>query len=119
MKLGKPNLFFGVAAGNMDSMINRYTADRKVRSDDAYTAGGQGGKRPDRASLVTASAAGRLSRMCRLCSVVLKPRCAARPLRLLAGQGAALAAGRRQGRYPALWQRRAGCCRGGPSPESR
>jgi uncharacterized radical SAM protein YgiQ len=52
MKLGKPNLFFGVAAGNMDSMINRYTADRKVRSDDAYTAGGQGGKRPDRASLV-------------------------------------------------------------------
>src|SRR3546814_4193859 len=38
MKLGEPNLFFGVAAGNMDSMINRYTADRKVRSDDAYTA---------------------------------------------------------------------------------
>ncbi|OWL91031.1 YgiQ family radical SAM protein [Halopseudomonas aestusnigri] len=52
MKLGKPNLFFGVAAGNMDSMINRYTADRKVRSDDAYTPGGSGGKRPDRASLV-------------------------------------------------------------------
>ncbi|MES2423312.1 MAG: YgiQ family radical SAM protein, partial [Pseudomonadota bacterium] len=35
--LGKPNLFFGVTAGNMDSMINRYTADRKIRSDDAYT----------------------------------------------------------------------------------
>ncbi|SFL99653.1 YgiQ family radical SAM protein [Marinobacter zhejiangensis] len=52
MKLGKPNLFFGVAAGNMDSMINRYTADRKVRSDDAYTPGGEGGKRPDRASLI-------------------------------------------------------------------
>ncbi|SDO87926.1 YgiQ family radical SAM protein [Pseudomonas jinjuensis] len=52
MKLGKPNLFFGVAAGNMDSMINRYTADRKIRSDDAYTAGGQAGKRPDRASMV-------------------------------------------------------------------
>ncbi|WP_278433748.1 YgiQ family radical SAM protein [Stutzerimonas chloritidismutans] len=51
-KLGEPNLFFGVAAGNMDSMINRYTADRKVRSDDAYTAGGLAGKRPDRASLV-------------------------------------------------------------------
>ncbi len=50
--LGKPNLFFGVAAGNMDSMINRYTADRKIRSDDAYTPGGQGGKRPDRATLV-------------------------------------------------------------------
>ena len=52
--LGKPNLFFGVAAGNMDSMINRYTADRKVRSDDAYIPGGIGGKRPDRCSLVYA-----------------------------------------------------------------
>jgi len=52
MALGKPNLFFGVTAGNMDSMINRYTADRKPRSDDAYTPGGEGGKRPDRCSLV-------------------------------------------------------------------
>jgi len=50
--LGKPNLFFGVTAGNMDSMINRYTADRKMRSDDAYTPEGKGGKRPDRCSLV-------------------------------------------------------------------
>ena len=50
--LGKPNLCFGVTAGNMDSMINRYTADRKPRSDDAYTPGGQGGARPDRCSLV-------------------------------------------------------------------
>jgi uncharacterized radical SAM protein YgiQ len=50
--LGKPNLFYGVTAGNMDSMINRYTADRKIRSDDAYTPGGQGGSRPDRAALV-------------------------------------------------------------------
>jgi uncharacterized radical SAM protein YgiQ len=50
--LGKPNLFWGVTAGNMDSMINRYTADRKIRSDDAYTAGDVGGKRPDRAAIV-------------------------------------------------------------------
>jgi uncharacterized radical SAM protein YgiQ len=50
--LGKPNLFWGVTAGNMDSMINRYTADRKIRSDDAYTPGDVGGKRPDRASIV-------------------------------------------------------------------
>ncbi|HEY7775555.1 MAG TPA: YgiQ family radical SAM protein, partial [Kineobactrum sp.] len=50
--LGKPNLFFGVAAGNMDSMINRYTADRKRRNDDAYTPGNVGGKRPDRAVTV-------------------------------------------------------------------
>lgn len=50
--LGAPTLFFGVAAGNMDSMINHYTADRKIRSDDAYTPGGVAGKRPDRATLV-------------------------------------------------------------------
>jgi len=51
-KLGKPNLYFGVAAGNMDSMINRYTADRKLRHDDAYTPDNIGGKRPDRAVTV-------------------------------------------------------------------
>ena len=50
--LGRPNLYFGVAAGNMDSMINHYTADRKIRSDDAYTPGGVAGRRPDRATLV-------------------------------------------------------------------
>ena len=50
--LGKPNLFWGVTSGNMDSMINRYTADRKIRSDDAYTPGNVGGKRPDRAAIV-------------------------------------------------------------------
>jgi uncharacterized radical SAM protein YgiQ len=50
--LGAPNLFFGVAAGNMDSMINRYTADRKRRNDDAYTPGNTGDKRPDRAVIV-------------------------------------------------------------------
>ena len=51
-ELGKPNLFFGVTAGNMDSMINRYTADLRVRHDDAYTPDGAEGKRPDRAVLV-------------------------------------------------------------------
>lgn len=54
MALGKPNLFFGISAGNMDSMINRYTADLKVRSDDAYTPNNDGGKRPDRAVTVYA-----------------------------------------------------------------
>ncbi len=53
-KLGKPNLFFGVTAGNMDSMVNRYTADRKIRSDDAYTPNGEPNKRPDRAVTVYA-----------------------------------------------------------------
>ncbi len=51
-RLGKPNLFFGVTAGNMDSMVNRYTADRRIRSDDAYTPGGEGGHRPDRSVIV-------------------------------------------------------------------
>ena len=50
--LGCPRLFFGVTGGNMDSMVNRYTSDRRVRSDDAYTPGGQGGKRPDRCVIV-------------------------------------------------------------------
>lgn len=50
--LGAPNLYFGVTAGNMDSMINRYTADRKIRSDDAYSPDDIGGKRPDRSSIV-------------------------------------------------------------------
>ncbi|MCF7501488.1 YgiQ family radical SAM protein [Pseudoalteromonas sp. L1] len=52
MALGKPNLFFGVTAGNMDSMINRYTAEKRIRHDDAYTPGNVGGKRPDRAVVV-------------------------------------------------------------------
>ncbi len=50
--LGTPNLFIGVTSGNMDSMINRYTADRKIRSNDAYTPDGAGGKRPDRSTIV-------------------------------------------------------------------
>jgi uncharacterized radical SAM protein YgiQ len=50
--LGEPRLFFGVTGGNMDSMVNRYTSDRRVRSDDAYTPGGAGGKRPDRCVIV-------------------------------------------------------------------
>jgi uncharacterized radical SAM protein YgiQ len=48
-KLGRPNLFFGVTGGNMDSMVNRYTSDKKIRSNDAYTPDGIAGKRPDRA----------------------------------------------------------------------
>jgi len=53
-RLGRPNLFFGVTAGNMDSMVNRYTADRKIRSDDAYTPNAEPNKRPDRAAIVYA-----------------------------------------------------------------
>ena len=55
--LGRPNLFFGITAGNMDSMVNRYTADRRIRSDDAYTPTGVGGKRPDRSVIVYAQRA--------------------------------------------------------------
>ena len=56
-QLGKPNLYFGITAGNMDSMVNRYTSERKIRSDDAYTPGGLAGKRPDRALVVYAQRA--------------------------------------------------------------
>jgi uncharacterized radical SAM protein YgiQ len=52
--LGRPRVFFGVTGGNMDSMVNRYTADRRLRHDDAYTPGGEGGRRPDRCTLVYA-----------------------------------------------------------------
>jgi len=55
--LGRPNLFFGITAGNMDSMVNRYTSDRRMRSDDAYTPGGLAGKRPDRSVIVYAQRA--------------------------------------------------------------
>jgi uncharacterized radical SAM protein YgiQ len=55
--LGKPKLFFGITAGNMDSMVNRYTSDKRIRTDDAYTPEGEGGKRPDRSVIVYAQRA--------------------------------------------------------------
>ncbi|RLC56978.1 MAG: YgiQ family radical SAM protein, partial [Candidatus Cloacimonadota bacterium] len=51
-KLGRPRLFFGISSGNMDSMINHYTALRKIRSEDAYSPGGKSGLRPNRAAVV-------------------------------------------------------------------
>ncbi len=53
-QLGKPNLFYGITSGNMDSMVNRYTSDRRLRHNDSYTPEGEGGKRPDRAVIVYA-----------------------------------------------------------------
>ncbi|MCW5770113.1 MAG: YgiQ family radical SAM protein [Rhodospirillaceae bacterium] len=52
--LGRPKLFWGVTGGNMDSMVNRYTSDRRLRHNDSYTPNGEGGKRPDRCVLVYA-----------------------------------------------------------------
>ncbi|MEW5755322.1 MAG: YgiQ family radical SAM protein [Pseudomonadota bacterium] len=52
MRLGRPNLFYGITAGNMDSMVNHYTSDRRIRSNDAYTPEGAAGKRPDRSVIV-------------------------------------------------------------------
>ena len=66
--LGPPRLFFGITAGNMDSMVNRYTSDRRVRSDDAYTPGGKGGLRPDRSVIVYAQ---RVREACRDVPVVI------------------------------------------------
>jgi radical SAM superfamily enzyme YgiQ (UPF0313 family) len=75
--LGKPNLFWGVTAGNMDSMINRYTADRKIRSDDAYTPGDVGGKRPDRAAIVYSQRCREAFKACPSCWAASKAACAA------------------------------------------
>jgi len=52
--LGPPTLFFGVTGGNMDSMVNRYTSDKRLRHNDSYTPNGEGGKRPDRSVIVYA-----------------------------------------------------------------
>jgi uncharacterized radical SAM protein YgiQ len=52
--LGRPRLFFGVTAGNMDTMVNHYTASRRIRNDDAYSPGGEAGLRPDRATIAYA-----------------------------------------------------------------
>ena len=76
--LGEPNLFFGVTGGNMDSMVNRYTADRRLRHNDSYTPGGEGGKRPDRSRHRLRAALPRgLSRTCRSCSAASRRRCGA------------------------------------------
>ncbi len=65
-RFGRPRLFFAISAGNMDSMINHYTANKKVRNDDAYSPGGRIGLRPDRATLVLLPAGPRsVSRACR------------------------------------------------------
>ena len=53
--LGRPRLFFGVTSGQMDSMVNHYTASRRIRNDDAYSAGGEAGRRPDRACITYAN----------------------------------------------------------------
>ncbi len=60
LALGKPRLFFGITSGNMDSMVNHYTAQRRLRSDDAYSPGGQSGRRPDRAVMIYANILQRL-----------------------------------------------------------
>ena len=56
-RLGRPTLFFGITAGNMDSMVNRYTSDRRLRSEDAYSPDGAAGRRPDRCVTVYAQRA--------------------------------------------------------------
>jgi len=71
--LGKPNLFFGIAAGNMDSMINRYTADKRARSDDAYTPGDRLGDVQIEPLLCIHSDAKRPSQMSPRCLEALKP----------------------------------------------
>ena len=95
--LGKTRLYYGITAGNMDSMVNQYTADRKIRSDDAYTANAEPNKRPDRAVTVYAQRARSVSRRAhrhRQHRGVAAPH---RPLRLLVGQGPPFRPARFQG----------------------
>ncbi len=98
-QFGRPRLFFAVSAGNMDSLINHYTANKKVRNDDAYSPGGRIGLRPDRATLRLLPAGPRgVPRRAgdrRRRRGVAAP---ARPLRLLERHGQALDPARLQGR---------------------
>ncbi len=106
-QLGRPNLFFGITAGNMDSMVNRYTSDKRIRSDDAYTPGGVGGKRPDRSVVVYAQRAREAFKDVPI--VIGWHRGLAAPhraFRLLERKGAALGAAGRQGGSAGVWQRR-------------
>ena len=118
--LGRPNLFFGVTAGNMDSMVNRYTSDRRVRSDDAYTPGGRGrqASRPRRHRLLAARARGLQGRAAgdrRHRGLAA----ADRPFRLLVGEGAPLGAAGCQGRHAGLRQWRAADLRDRAPPRRR
>src|ERR1700760_672392 len=102
--LGKPTVFFGVTGGNMDSMVNRYTADRRLRHDDAYTPAGEGGRRPDRCTVVYAQ---RCREAFKDVPIVLGGVAAPhRAFRLLVREGAPFGAGRRQSGSAALRQRR-------------
>src|ERR1700761_2818185 len=106
--LGKPRVFFGVTGGNMDSMVNRYTADRRLRHDDAYTPNGEGGRRPDRCTIVYAQ---RCREAFKDVPIVLGGVAAPhRAFRLLVREGAPFGAGRRQSGSAALRQRRARRC---------
>ena len=107
-RLGRPNLFFGITAGNMDSMVNRYTSDRRIRSDDAYTPDGAGGSRPDRSVIVYAQRAREAfpddADRDRRHRGEPAPH---RALRLLVGESAPLDPARREGRPARVRQRRA------------
>ena len=118
--LGRPNVMWGVTAGNMDSMVNRYTSDKKVRSDDAYSPDGAAGLRPDRRVIVYAQTLPRGVR--RRAARDRRHRGEPAPdraLRLLERQGPPLGA-RRHARRPAgLRQRRARDRRDRASPRRR
>jgi hypothetical protein len=114
MRLGKPNLFFGVTAGNMDSMINRYTADRKLRHDDAYTPDNVAGKRRTAQPWSTPSAAKKPEDV-----LVILGGIEASRRRLLVRYRAPLGAGGFQGRHADLRQRRASAGGSGAPPVAR
>ena len=105
--LGPPALMFGVTAGNMDSMVNRYTSDKRIRNDDAYTPGGEANKRPDRAVIVYTQ---RLREAFGNTPIIVGGIEASlrriAHLRLLVGDGAPLGVTGCQGRFASIWERR-------------
>ena len=96
---GRPRLCFAISAGNMDSMLNHYTANRKVRNDDAYSPGGQIGRRPDRATLAYCQRGARPITACRSWPAASRPVCGVWALRFLERQGSPLDPLGRQGRF--------------------
>jgi hypothetical protein len=112
-EFGRPRLFYAVSAGNMDSMINHYTANRKKRNDDAYSPGGQIGLRPDRATNVYAQRCREAFKDVRVpvaggVEAIAAPH---RALRLLVGHRAPVGAGDEQGRPRRLRHGRGGSSR--------
>ncbi len=108
-RMGAPRLFVGITSGNLDSMLNKLTAQKKVRSEDQYSPGGRTNMRPIGQASSTATSAGRRFRACRSSSWHRSLAPAHRPLRLLERFDSSKRLARFQGRHAHLWHGRTPC----------